>query len=103
MVHRKRAQIISHCEFSNFTYIVIHLDMMYISIVYESNKVKTTYNSEWREYIFAIYFNYFVHTCILLSYDPNSVSQEKGRLLTERSGAPSPVGLGRTVRVINTR
>jgi hypothetical protein len=33
---------------------------------------------------------------ILLSYDPNSVSQEKGRLLTERSGSPSPVGLGRT-------
>jgi hypothetical protein len=37
---------------------------------------------------------------ILLSYDPNSVSQEKGRLLTERSGGPSPVGLG---RIINTR
>jgi hypothetical protein len=32
----------------------------------------------------------------LLSYDPNSVSQEKGRLLTERSGGPSPVGLGRS-------
>jgi amino acid transporter len=30
----------------------------------------------------------------LLSYDPNSVSQENGRLLTERSGGPSPVGLG---------
>jgi hypothetical protein len=29
----------------------------------------------------------------MLSYDPNSVSQEKGRLLTERSGGPSPVGL----------
>jgi hypothetical protein len=36
----------------------------------------------------------------VLSYDPNSVSQEKGRLLTERSGGPSPVGLGRS---INTR
>jgi hypothetical protein len=32
----------------------------------------------------------------VLSYDPNSVSQEKGRLLTERSGGPSPVGLGRS-------
>jgi hypothetical protein len=31
----------------------------------------------------------------MLSYDPNSVSQEKGRLLTERSEGPSPVGLGR--------
>jgi Leucine-rich repeat (LRR) protein len=30
----------------------------------------------------------------LLSYDPNSVSQEKGRLLTERSGGSSPVGVG---------
>jgi hypothetical protein len=28
---------------------------------------------------------------IMLSYDPNSVSQEKGRLLMERSGGPSPV------------
>jgi hypothetical protein len=32
----------------------------------------------------------------VLSYDPNSVSQEKGRLLTERSGGPSPVGLGQS-------
>jgi hypothetical protein len=32
----------------------------------------------------------------VLSYDPNSVSQEKGRLLTERSGGPSPGGLGRS-------
>jgi hypothetical protein len=41
----------------------------------------------------------------VLSYDPNSVFQEKGRLLTERSGGLSPVGLGRSeaVRVINTR
>jgi hypothetical protein len=37
-----------------------------------------------------------VITSTLLSYDPNSVSQEKGRLLTERSGGPSPVGLGRS-------
>jgi hypothetical protein len=32
----------------------------------------------------------------MLSYDPNSVSQEKGRLLTERSGGPSLVGLGQS-------
>jgi hypothetical protein len=40
----------------------------------------------------------------VLSYDPNSVSQEKGRLLTERSGGPSPVGLGRIpIRVFHWR
>jgi D-arabinose 1-dehydrogenase-like Zn-dependent alcohol dehydrogenase len=42
---------------------------------------------------------------VMLSYDPKSVSQEKGRLLTERSGGPSPVGLGRSEadQVMNTK